>query len=238
MILVIDAGNSRIKWAVFHGTAKCGEGAVDHADIAALAAAWSGFTLSRAVGASVVQPALRRRIDEQAPCPIVWIQTTDSAAGVRNHYVEPAQMGVDRWLAVLAARRLVAGDVIVASAGTALTIESLTAEGDYLGGLIMPGYRVMLAGLAGNTARLDQPVGEWSAFPTCTGDALETGVLEAMAGAIERARQRLAARTGRPLPPVLLSGGDASRVVDLLASPCQIVDNLVLTGLLEVADKT
>ena len=239
MILLIDAGNTRIKWAVYRGgDIQLGQGAVAHDDVTALKAAWAAFPLRRAYGAAVVQPALIQQIAAQAPCPIEWVRTLPAAAGVRNHYADPAQMGVDRWLSVLAARRLVPGDVVVAGAGTALTIESLTAEGDYLGGLIVPGYRLMLASLADNTARLNQPAGDWCAFPSCTQDALETGALEAMAGAVERARQRLARHTGRMLPPVLLSGGDADRIAPLLASPCQIVDNLVLTGLLEVADKT
>ncbi|BEV72846.1 MULTISPECIES: type III pantothenate kinase [unclassified Paludibacterium] len=238
MILLIDAGNTRIKWAVYQGEQCLAQGALEHQAIETLSAQLASFSLARAYGAAVVQPEVCHRIEQQLPCPLQWVETAVVTAGVRNHYVDPRQMGVDRWLAVLAARRLVQGDVVVASAGTALTVEALTAEGDYLGGLIMPGYRLMLDALAKNTARLDQPAGQWCDFPQQTADALASGALDAMAGAIGRLRLRLAQHTGRPLAPLLLSGGDAGKIAPLLASPCEIVDNLVLTGLLEVADKT
>ncbi|XLM21082.1 type III pantothenate kinase, partial [Chromobacterium piscinae] len=84
---------------------------------------------------------------------------------VCNHYRNTAEQGADRWLAVLAAREICCGDVIVACAGTALTVETLTADGDYLGGLILPGHGLMLHSLAQGTANLNRQAGEVVDFP-------------------------------------------------------------------------
>lgn len=238
MKLLIDAGNTRIKWGVYHAGRWQVQEAVAHAEIASLQARWQALPLSGAWGACVANEGVRAALQDQLDLPVTWVGASAAHGDVRNAYRQPEQMGADRWLAVLAARRLCADDVVVACAGTALTVESLTREGDYLGGLILPGHALMLSALARNTARLDQPAGAWADFPCSTEDALATGVLEAMAGAVERARARLSAHTGRSLPAVLVTGGDATRFGHLLARPARIVDNLVLLGLLEVADKS
>jgi hypothetical protein len=103
-------------------------------------------------------------ITQAAPCPVQWVRSAAGFADVRNHYRHPAEQGADRWLAVLAARQLCADDVVVACAGTALTVEALTAEGDYLGGLILPGQALMLRSLAQGTAQLDRLAGSVQTF--------------------------------------------------------------------------
>jgi type III pantothenate kinase len=240
VILLIDAGNSRIKWAIHDAGQWLAQGNVLHGDSAGLSADWQAWPLERAYATSVAGDAVRQGLEACCAVPIRWIQAEAEAQtlGVRNHYHDPAQMGADRWLAVLAARRLYPEDVIVVCAGTALTVESLTRDGDYLGGLILPGYSVMLDSLAQNTARLKQAAGEKVDFPQCTADALASGVGEALVGAVERARSRLAQYAARPVPLVMITGGDAARIAPWLASPVRIVDNLVLMGLLEVANQS
>lgn len=238
MKLLLDAGNTRVKWGIYRAGACLRQGVAVQGEIGQLRAQWQGLSFGEIRGACVAGEAVRQALQAQLEQPIRWETASAEALGVRNHYLVPAQMGVDRWLSVLAAHRLCGDDVVVACAGTALTVESLTREGDYLGGMILPGYALMLSSLAQNTAQLDQPAGVWAEFPRCTEDALASGALEAMAGAIERARARLAAHTGRALPSVLVTGGDATRIGHLLACPARIVDNLVLLGLLEVADKS
>ena len=154
---------------------------------------------------------------------------------MRNHYRQVAEQGADRWLAVLGARQLCTGDVVIASAGTALTIEVLTADGDYLGGDILPGYRLMLQALAQNTAQLDRVAGQVCDFPQGTEDALATGVVDALCGAVERVVRRLAAQRGHA-PQVLLTGGDAALLLAHLPFDARIVDNLVIYGLANVAN--
>lgn len=235
MKLLIDAGNTRVKWALWDGRQLQSLTAIAHADIAQLAADWRGLRVDAVLAANVAKPDIRAAIDAAAPCPVQWQRAQQAAFGVRNHYRNVAEQGADRWLAVLGARQLSAADVIVANAGTALTIEALTADGDYLGGLIVPGYRLMLASLAQNTANLDRAAGQGCAFPQGTEDALASGAIDALCGAIERLQARLAAHTGRT-PQLLLSGGDAALLLPHLPPATRMVDNLVIYGLANVAN--
>jgi type III pantothenate kinase len=184
--------------------------------------------------ASVARPAVAEAITQAAPCPVQWVRSAASFADVRNHYRNPAEQGADRWLAVLAARQLCRDDVVVACAGTALTVEALTAEGDYLGGLILPGQALMLRSLAQGTAQLDR----WPAaykpsarHRRCTGQRCAGSPVRG-----HRAHVPAAGWPDRPRrPQLLLTGGDAASIAAQLAVPATIVDNLVLMGLLRVA---
>jgi type III pantothenate kinase len=239
MKLLIDAGNSRIKWGVHDGVQWLDQGVVTHAEIACLSHNWARWPITEVFGALVAAEAVGNALVAASPQPVNWVTPRPAGFGVVNHYHQPEQMGADRWLAVLAAHDLHPHDpLLVVCAGTALTIESLTASGDFLGGLILPGYRTMLASLARNTARLDQPAGRYVAFPQCTEDAIATGVLDAMCGAIDRAYSRLVQSGGCMSPVVLVTGGDAALLAPLLARPVQIVDNLVLIGLLKVSNES
>lgn len=236
MKLLIDAGNTRVKWALAERGCLLEQGALVHDELVQLAALWRGHAIESAWGACVAGAKVRAAVEAAAAHPVQWQASAPAWMDVRNHYRKPAEQGVDRWLAVLAARaRYPLHDVIIALAGTALTVEALTAEGDYLGGLIVPGSRLMLSALAGNTAQLQREPGQWVNFPQSTPDALASGAWDALAGAVERYRQRLACRTGRE-PVVLVSGGDAAALAACFTVPAELVDNLVLLGLLRVAE--
>lgn len=235
MKLLIDAGNSRVKWALWDGAQLGPVTALAHDALSRLADDWRGLAVTAVYAANVAHAQVRQQIEQAAPLPVQWQRAQPAALGVRNHYRNVAEQGADRWLAVLGAHRLCATDVVVACAGTALTVEALTAEGDYLGGLILPGYRLMLQSLAQNTANLDRAAGQVCDFPQGTEDALASGAIDALCGAILRMQQRLAAHTGRP-PQLLLTGGDAERLVAALPPEARMVDNLVLYGLASVAD--
>jgi type III pantothenate kinase len=235
MKLLIDAGNSRVKWALWDGQALSAVQALPHADLAQLAGHWQHLALDAVLAANVASASVREAINAASPLAVQWQYAQQAALGVRNHYRNVAEQGADRWLAVLGARQLCAGDVVIASAGTALTIEALTAEGDYLGGDILPGYRLMLQALAHNTAQLDRRAGQVCDFPQGTEDALASGAVDALCGAVERMAHRLAARRGQP-PQILLSGGDAALLQPHLPLGTRMVDNLVIYGLANVAN--
>ena len=246
MILVIDAGNSRMKWGLAgpHGWHVLG--VVPNNEIGTLALRdWQNLPRpSRAVGANVAGEATRVRIEAQlarfrlAP---EWLYATASAGGVVNRYDRPEQLGADRWASLVAARHrmLSAGEAptaaVVVNAGTAVTIDALDAEGAFRGGVIMPGVRLMLRALADNTSALRVAPGEYRDFPTSTPDALYSGAMHAICGAIELMRYRLS-------PDVsvrcFLAGGAAAEVAPLLTAPVEVVDNLVLEGVLELALRT
>ncbi|POA97672.1 type III pantothenate kinase [Chromobacterium sinusclupearum] len=236
MKLLIDAGNSRVKWAVYQGADCVAQGAAAHHELAGLADVWRDLPLEGAWMSSVARGEVADGLAAAVPCALHRVHSERRFGEVCNHYRNTAEQGADRWLAVLAAREICRGDVIVACAGTALTVETLTAEGDYLGGLILPGHGLMLHSLAQGTANLNRQAGEVVAFPQGTPDALASGAMAALVGAIEGQRRKLAERTGREPATVILTGGDAARIAPWLAAPLQIVDNLVLMGLLKVAN--
>ena len=235
MIVCLDSGNSRIKWGVHDGRCWLAQGAVAHPDVeqlAALVAAWpqpERVMLANVAGANAAAK-IRQHLAAWAPL-ISEVAASERAAGVTNGYAQPQRLGVDRWCALIGARCLVDSAAVVVMAGTATTIDSLDAAGHFLGGLILPGVDLMLRSLARETAGLPFAAGQHQAWPQCTDDAIVSGALEAQAGAIERAWQRLAAAD----KSCLLSGGNAARLGELLRIPHRQVDNLPLEGLRVIA---
>jgi type III pantothenate kinase len=241
MRLVLDAGNSRVKWGVHDGLRWCADGALPHADINGLNALLTGFAPIRYavisnVAGDAVQSALETALG-RVGIPFHFIKSAARACGVQNGYDDPTQLGSDRWAALVAAWGRQQAPCIVVNAGTALTVDALAANGDFLGGLILPGLAMMKAALLGNTAGISTAFGVLQEFPANTGDAVHSGALRAMAGAVSHLRSALAAREGMPTP-VIVAGGDAAELAAALPVACDIVDNLVLEGLLLIAKES
>ena len=151
----------------------------------------------------------------------------------------PAQLGADRWASLCAARRRSLADdlfppaCVVVNAGTAVTVDALDADGVFRGGLILPGLRLMLRALAENTAALKVTPGEMRPFPDNTADALYSGAMSAVCGAIESMRRRVDPRAEQVR--CYLAGGSAAEIAPHLNAPVEVVDNLVLEGVLALA---
>jgi type III pantothenate kinase len=233
MLLLIDAGNTRVKWALAAKGAAAGawlaHGAVAHADLDTLPQAWQGQLVSRVLVSNVAGAALRERLAALLPVAPEWFASQASLAGLVNGYRNPAQLGCDRFAAAIGARTLEPGRaLVVATCGTATTIDAVSADGVFIGGMILPGLALMAASLARNTAQLPQ-VGHAAAAPPVfadnTDDAIVSGCLSAQAGAIERA---VAAHHGALC---IVSGGAAGYIAPVLAVPHRLADNLVLVGL-------
>jgi type III pantothenate kinase len=264
-ILLIDAGNTRIKWALISAHAPAGAvlgtklrtslgawldyGAVMHADAAQLPAAWQAAQAAllaaghapatRVLAANVAGAALRDSLTQMlaagplpiAPDAIEWFASVPERAGVKNGYRNPAQLGCDRFAAAIGAHALAPGQaVIVANCGTATTIDAVSADGVFLGGMILPGLGLMATSLARNTAQLPQIAqgGKLpSGFADNTDDAILSGLLAAQAGAIEHACALHKAEA------CLISGGAAAYIAPTLPAqiPHRLVDNIVLIGL-------
>jgi type III pantothenate kinase len=236
MILVIDAGNTRIKWGLVRADDWVAEGVLGHDETAALrriAESWP--ELRSVVGANVAGPdiatAIARALHGIAPAP-QWLQASSERCGVRNRYDNPAQLGADRWAALIGARARQRAACLVVNAGTAMTIDILDAEGEFHGGVILPGEDLMRRSLAGNTAQLPFAAGEFVATPRNTADAIASGCRHAQLGAIERMFRHIADLPGACC---MLSGGGAAPLADQLGFACDRVDNLVLKGLAVVA---
>lgn len=233
MLLLVDAGNTRVKWALAESNATPGEwrahGAVTHAELGRLRAAWSGQGVSRAIVSNVAGPAVRAELAALLPVTQPdWFVSLSALAGLRNRYREPGQLGSDRFAAALGARCLAPGRaLVVATCGTATTIDAVSADGDFIGGMILPGLGMMLGALARGTAQLPQVAasGLPPPFADNTHDAILSGCLAAQAGAIERACAAHGAEV------CIVSGGAAGQVAPLLSVPHRLQDNMVLLGL-------
>ena len=236
-LLAIDSGNTRIKWAVSADGAWSDPGSIATADSERIGEAWASLAFDRAIACNVAGPEVARRL--QAACaargaPLALALARAAGDGIVNGYRDPAQLGADRWAALVAAHVLGPGAKLVVNVGTALTIDALAADGRFEGGLIVPGPALMRASLASGTARLPHAQGSFREFPDTTDDAIASGALQACVGAVVRMRH---AMTERGMVPehVVLSGGAAREIAPLLPMPFAFHENLVLDGLERIA---
>ncbi len=245
--LAIDIGNTRLKWAMYDharpGATLLHQGAVFLETIDVLAdEQWTDLPEpSIMLGSAVAGDAVRRRVQEQMELWNVephWVVSSAAEAGITNGYDHPNRLGADRWVALAGARgRVLEGGAprpaLVVMVGTAVTVDALDASGHFLGGLILPGFGLMLRALEMGTAGLKVPTGEVVDFPTNTSDALMSGGANALAGAIERQARRLKQRSGQE-PLLLMTGGAAVKLAPITDLPFETVDTLIFEGLLRI----
>lgn len=237
-VIAIDAGNTRIKWGIHDGREWVTLGAAPTTQAELLARVLQdGPSASRAIASNVagtLVEAQLQRIFATAKIPLRMARSEAQQLGVVNGYLDARQLGSDRWAAMVAAHAAEKGHKLVVNAGTALTIDALTAEGQFLGGLIVPGTALMRRSLDRGTAGLRLTEGEFSDFPASTPEAITSGAVQACVGAIERMDALMAAR-GFSTARVLLSGGAAGELARHLPLPHAIHENLVLDGLVLIA---
>lgn len=256
MLLTIDAGNTRTKWAVFsangeitqHGA--CFNDALPTADLSPQTLSYQRVIISNVAG--ITHTEKLDHLLKPYHLPIDWVKASAQACNVINGYIAPETLGTDRWAAMIAACRMQHLPCIVVNAGTAVTIDALTYTADdkaeFLGGMILPGFNLMQASLGMATAQLPkhhaiqnfstntttQNLMTEDIFARSTTQAIHSGALNAASGAIMRMAQALKNKCGQT-PLIVLSGGDAAIIKNDLAETVTnemvIVDNLVLTGL-------
>src|SRR5450830_414519 len=233
MLLLIDAGNTRIKWALVSADSAAGawlaSGAVAHAQLESLQAAWAGLDISQVLLSNVAGSAIAARLQAMLPVQAQLFASLPQLAGIVNAYRDPSQLGCDRFAAAIAGHRLAPGvPVIVVNCGTATTIDAVTADGVFLGGMILPGLGLMASALARNTAQLPQIAQDGKlpeGFADNTDDAILSGILAAQSGAIEHAC------AAHQAEECIISGGAAPYIAPMLKVPYRIVENIVLIGL-------
>lgn len=237
--LLVDIGNSRVKWALLqqgqltasHAMARpaVGEMAQVLAQLpsTAPAAVWVANVAGEAFAAAF-DAALQRRWNV-APRHVA---AEAEAFGVINGYRQPGQLGVDRWLAMIAARRLAEGPLCVVGCGSALTIDGVRADGRHVGGLIAPGVGLMRRSVIANTAgvRPVEAAAGHGVFGLSTDEALEAGTRYAAMALIERANNAFRESLGDQMVCVI-TGGEAMGLKDELNVDCRYVPDLVLRGL-------
>jgi len=245
--LLIDIGNTFLKWGVFRaglpGSARenrLESGHVLLEEIPSLAAQFSKMpvpaqvVISNVAGTRVRATMIRvLEVWPDAPPPH-WVIPQEHAYGIVNRYRNPAQLGSDRWAALIGGRALLdtkPGLVVVC--GTATTIDFITADGEFKGGVILPGVGLMLRSLHQHTAALPDADGEYVETPTQTVDAIASGCQHAQAGAIERLYNVHVVK--EPKLVCLLSGGASRALAPRLTIPFQQHDNLALEGLYRIS---
>ncbi|MGB5689716.1 MAG: type III pantothenate kinase [Woeseiaceae bacterium] len=247
--LLMDVGNSRIKWGVLEDGQIRRTGHISRERI-------------RDKGLQVITTKIPRRVDEvfvsnvagtsfatrlsgvvgmHCECDVRFARTARSGWGVTNGYTQPRRMGVDRWVAMIGAFAELKSACVVVDVGTAMTIDALDDEGQHLGGQIVAGVATMANALA--TAASDIPEvkpapgrgqADLAMFAHNTAAAVREGAQNAVAGAVDRAIQTLRSNAYKPV--VVLTGGDASRILNALCETPLHRPHLVLQGLAHMLD--
>ena len=242
--LLFDVGNSRLKWGVLERGRIARTGTTTHATLQE-----SGFSalttrlprnvdqilVSNVAGASFAT-RLAGIIGIHCDTDIHFAHAEKSAYGVTNGYKQPRRLGVDRWVAMIGARAGLRGAICVVDVGTAVTIDALDKDGQHLGGQILPGLQLMTSALEketsdiGPTSRARKDPGNgMQLFAKSTSAASYSGSMSAVCGALERAVKTMRAEGFRP--KIVLTGGDASRILKQLDGNVLHRPHLVLQGL-------
>jgi type III pantothenate kinase len=242
MILLVDAGNSGVKWGLLrqsgitpgtpvrHG-ARFAEGA---------GAVWSLLEPPERVVVSNVA-GLTFAVDLATWVRSLWgidvefVVPLESGFGIHNAYTEPGRLGSDRWCALVAAAALDLAPCLVVDSGTALTIDALAGDGRHEGGVIVPGIELMRRSLTSGTRGIsDLEGGAVSLLAADTAGAVHGGTLYTAVAAIDRITADVVSEWGGEGQRVI-TGGDAGELLPLLNATYHYEPDLVLKGLAVIA---
>jgi type III pantothenate kinase len=246
MRLLIDAGNSRIKWAVAGAQV---DSVIEHGVIVddwsvlieyvgKLDSAWLSC-----VASEQIRNAISSQVDDLFGFKPHVVAVTASVAGMVNVYQDLDKLGVDRWVAALGGRWLVSqGDLIIIDAGTAVTIDLVSAKNRFEGGVILPGFAIMHDALLGSTAGIQsQPAEAGSVIGKNTQECVNAGVQFGLLGAIERIVAELCSVIGAQqsnsgsmakVPRLLIMGGDAAKIVAGSDLDLELQSHMIFYGLM------
>lgn len=242
MNLLVDLGNTRLKWALQDGSGLRAGVPLDHSRplLPQLEQAWRDApAVAQVLVASVGRPRLEAELVQTVRARFGletrFIATPAEACGVRVAYARPEKLGVDRFVALVALRAATAAPAVLASVGTALVLDALGADGVHLGGLIAPSPTLMQQALLGATARVTAAeTARIVELADDTEDAVRSGCWLAAAALVERFHAKVCARLGAEVE-LVLAGGAAGELAPLLGRPARIEADLVLRGLARLA---
>ena len=246
MNLLVDLGNARIKWARSQMGSWQTAAAFFHDQPLdqLLDKLWADVPVpDKVVVTCVTDPKILHAMDRWVlrrwSLQAHVLKAQRELLGVKNHYREPGTLGADRWAALIAAHRMSTGPLSVVDCGTAVTVDALSAQGDFLGGVILPGMQLLRSSLVGATYEIRDINGDdTTCLGLSTADAVTGGSAFGLAGAIERVLTEQVTQLGKGAR-VLLTGGDAPRVLPRLQvhAPIEHVPDLVLRGLALIAEE-
>jgi type III pantothenate kinase len=232
--LLIDVGNTRLKWGVLKSDRIVRAGSIDHDKLSK-----QGFTpLTTRLPANVDYVMVSNVAGTAFATRLAGVIGIHCGTDVHFARSEKAAygLGVDRWVALIAARAETRSAVCIVDAGTAVTIDAMDKSGQHLGGQIIPGPRLMAVALSEETndiglpaATARDPAPGMGLFATNTGGAVHNGALGAVCGAVERAAKTM--RSAGLRPKIVLTGGDSSRILKQLDGNVLHRPHLVLQGL-------
>jgi type III pantothenate kinase len=247
MILVIDVGNTRLKWAWLTSTGLSDQQAVVHRD--AKPDVWAGALFhsaqrpSRVLVSNVAGPEMAKTLahltKKSFKVEAEVVTATAESHGLTNGYLDPTLLGADRWLALIGAWTRTQSAVCVVDAGTAVKVDSVDAQGQHLGGLIAPGIHMMREALMNKTSDIAKAAAQSSSslagvLANNTITAISRGAVFAVAGMADRAAEVIGPNAGKA-PKLLITGGDASLITGAMRMRGETVPDLVLQGLAVIA---
>ena len=249
MILVIDVGNTRLKWAWLTSTGLSDQQAVVHRDakpgIWTAALFESGQKPRRVLVSNVAGPVMAKNLTRLTKkvfrVKIEFVTAAEEFQGLHNGYLDPRLLGADRWLALIGAWTMARSALCVVDAGTAVKVDSVDSNGQHLGGLIAPGIHMMREVLLGKTSDIAKAAEQ--STPSLAGilanntlGAVSRGAVFALAGLADRAAEVIEQSTGIK-PKLFITGGDAGMISGTMRSKGEIVPDLVLQGLAVIASQ-
>lgn len=241
MIILMDIGNSRIKWGWLDEQGlHSGQSLPVAGDFEAiLTGAWSKRSKPRRVVVSNVAgdalaQKLNRWLQAHFGISVEWVTSLSHGYGVTSGYLQPECLGCDRWVALVALRHGWNGPACVLDVGTAATFDLIDGNGLHQGGAIIPGLELMTKVLMANTAGINNlaPTGA-SGLGNNTADAIHIGALHAIVGMAERLRKQAAQTLGAHVIGIL-TGGNAPQVA-ACGDDWLLVPDLLLRGLAIIA---
>jgi type III pantothenate kinase len=246
----MDVGNTRLKWGVLDGDQIHKTGHIAMRKIrdeglgvltSRLPNAVDAVRVSNVAGTTFAT-RLSGVIGMHCGCEVHFAKPAREACGVRCGYRHPRRLGVDRWVAMIGAWAEIESACVVVDAGTAVTIDVIDDDGQHLGGQIFPGVRLMFEALAASTSDIPAVGRQLSVasgldmFGDSTSKAVQNGAWNAVTGAVDRAITTL--RSNAYDPVVVLTGGDASRMLTALGTEPLHRPHLVLQGLARMLQDT
>src|ERR1700690_2213477 len=247
MILVVDVGNTRLKWAWLTSTGLSDQQAILHRG--AKPGMWraalfeSGHKPTRALCSNVAGPKMAQTLSRLGKKAFGgegdFITAAAEFQGLTNGYLSPRLLGSDRWLALIGAWTKARSALCVVDVGTAVKVDSVDTSGQHLGGLIAPGIHMMREALMSKTSDIAEaaehsPPSLAGVLANNTIGAVSRGAVFALAGMADRTAHLLAQGTGVK-PKLFITGGDAGMITGTMRTRGEIVPDLVLQGLAVIA---
>ena len=247
MILLIDVGNTRLKWAWLTSTGLSDQQAVVHRDskpgIWTAALFHSGQKPSRILVSNVAGPVMAKTLAKLAKkafrIEVEFVTAAREFNGLTSGYLDPSLLGADRWLGLIGAWTKARSALCVVDAGTAVKVDSVDSNGQHLGGLIAPGIHMMREVLMSNTSDIAKAA--FNSTPSLAGvlanntiAAVSRGAFFALAGMADRACEVIEKNTGTA-PKLFVTGGDAILISGTMSTHGEVVPDLVLQGLAVIA---